>query len=171
MHVNKATPLMKMAHFKPKRHLFTGLSILKNRHKSWNKTVHPQKHFGEISLSAIHHLSSVFDFLHSSATLMHQYQQGENGQTVKIQGLRTFLQTNIVRSSDTDKMHFSYCWLRLCQMQANISSLNLDQTFYRLTYSPTLLYLKSSPGPFLRNCGLQPNIWWYIIWKKYTLLF
>ena len=37
---------------------------------------------------------------------MHQYQQGENGQQVKIQELRTFLQTNIVRSSDTDKMQF-----------------------------------------------------------------
>ena len=38
---------------------------------------------------------------------MHQYQLGENGQLVKILELRIFLQTNIVRSSDTDKLHFS----------------------------------------------------------------
>ena len=30
-----------------------------------------------------------------TTTLMHLYQQGENGQPVKIQELRTFLQTNI----------------------------------------------------------------------------
>ena len=83
---------------------------------------------------------------------MHQYQQGENGQPVKINELRIFLQTNIVRSSDTDIMHFSNYWLRLCQMQSNISSLDLEQTFYRLTFSPTPLYLK-----FVRNCGLQPT--------------
>ena len=35
-----------------------------------------------------------------------QYQQGENGQPVKIQELRTFLQTNMVRLSDTDKCIF-----------------------------------------------------------------
>ena len=87
---------------------------------------------------------------------MYQYQQGQNGQAVKIQGFRTFLQTNTVRPSDTDKIHFSHCWLRLCQLQANISSLNLGETFYRLTYSPTLRYLKFPPGPILRNCGLQP---------------
>ena len=58
---------------------------------------------------------------------MHLYQQGEIGQLFKIQEVRTFLQTNIVRSSDTDKMHFSHCWLRLCQAQANISSLNLEK--------------------------------------------
>ena len=155
MHVNKVMPLMKMAYSKPKRHLFTSLSGLK---KSWNKTICLQTHFREISLSAIHHQSSV-----SSTTSMHRYQPGEKGQPVKIQELRTFLQTNIVRSSDTDKMHFSHCWLRLCQMPANISSLNLEQTFYILTYSPTPLYLDFSPKPFLRNCGLQPI--------KFVLLF
>ena len=76
--------------------------------------------------------------------LTHQYQQGDNGQPVKIQELRTFLQTNTVRSRDIDKIHFSHCWLRLCQMQANSSSLNLEQTFYRLAYSPIPLYLKFS---------------------------
>ena len=39
-------------------------------------------------------------------------------------------------------MHFSHCLLRLRQIQTNISSLNLEETFYRLTYSPTSLYLK-----------------------------
>ena len=81
---------------------------------------------------------------HSSATLVHQYQQGENGRPVKIEELRTFLQTNIVRSSDTDKMHF--CSLLVKALQANISSLNLEQTFYRLTYSPSPLYLKKTQG-------------------------
>ena len=81
---------------------------------------------------------------------MHQYQQGENGQPVKIQDLRIFLQTNIVRSSDTDKMHFSHCWLRLSQMQANISSFNLERTFYRLINSPTPLYL---------NLAIRAKLW------------
>ena len=52
------------------------------------------------------------------------------------------------------KCIFSHCWLRLCQMQANISSLNLEQTFYGLTYSPPPLYLKFSRKPFLQNCAL-----------------
>ena len=153
MHVNKTTPLVKMAYFKPKRHLFTSLSIPKNKHKSRNKTICRHTYFREISSSAVHHQSSVLIFQHSSATLMHQYQQGQNGQPVKIQELRIFLQTNTVRSSDTDKMHFSHCWLRLCQVQASISSLNLEQTFYRLTYSPTPLYLKFSEGHSCETVG------------------
>ena len=75
MHVNKVTSLMKIAYFKPKRHLFTSLSIKKNRKKILNKTICLQTHFREISLSAIHHQSSVLIFHHSSATLMHQYHQ------------------------------------------------------------------------------------------------
>ena len=85
---------------------------------------------------------------------MHQYHKGE----VKLQELRNFLQINTVRSSDIDKMHFSHCWLRLCQMQANISSLNLEQTFYRLTYSPTPLYIKFTREPFLQNCATQTTL-------------
>ena len=77
---------------------------------------------------------------------MYKYQQGENGQPDKIKEFRICLQTNIVRPGDNDKIHFSHCWLRLCQMRANISALNLNQTFYRLTYSPTPLYLKDAPG-------------------------
>ena len=34
MHVNKASPHMKMAHFKPKRHLFKSLTLTKNKHKA-----------------------------------------------------------------------------------------------------------------------------------------
>ena len=113
MHGNKVTPLMKMAYFKPKRNIFISLSIKKNRQKSSIKTICLHTHFREISLSAIHHQSTMLSFQHSSATLMHQYQQGENGQPVKIQELPTFLQTNTVRSSDLDNMHFSHCWLRL----------------------------------------------------------
>ena len=154
MHVNKATPLMKMTYFKPQRHLFTSLSIPKNKHKSWNKTICRQTRFREISLSAIHHQSSVLIFQHSFATLMHQNQQGENGKPDKIKELRISFQTNIVRSSDSDKMLFSHCWLRLCQMQAKIVSLNLEQI---MTYSHTPLYLKFSQGSFVRNCGLQPE--------------
>ena len=116
MHVNKATPLMKVTSFKRKRHFLPSLLIPKNR-----RNYEMQTHFRVISLSAIHHQSSVLIFQHSSATLMHQYQQLKNGQPVKIQELRIFLQTKTVRSSDTDKMHFSNCWLTLCQMQANIS--------------------------------------------------
>ena len=77
-------------------------------------------------------------FQHSSAILMHQYQQGNNGRPVKIQELRTFLQTNIVRSSDTDKMHFLIAGVRLPDA-SHPFALNLEQTFYRLTYSPTPL--------------------------------
>ena len=61
-----------------------------------------------------------------SSPLMHQYQQGEDGEPVKVQECRIFLQTNIVRSSDTNKMHFSYCWLTLRQVQSNILSLTLE---------------------------------------------
>ena len=44
------------------------------------------------------------------------------------------------------KCIFYHWWLRLCQMQANISSINLEQTFYRLTYSPIPLYLYFPQG-------------------------
>ena len=58
-------------------------------------TICRQTHFREIILSAIHYQSTVLIFQHSSATLMHQYQQGENGQPVKIHELRIFLQGQV----------------------------------------------------------------------------
>ena len=140
MRVNKALPLIKMAYFKPKRYLFTSLSIPQNRKNSWKKTICLQTHFREICLSAIHHHSSVLILQHSSATVTHRSNKAINRQPVKIQEFCTFLQINIVRSSDTDKMHFTHCWLKLCQVQAIISSI-LEQTFYRLIYCPTPLYL------------------------------
>ena len=41
-----------------------------------------------------------------------QHQPGGNGKPVKIQPFHVFLQTNIVRSCDTDRMHISNCWIR-----------------------------------------------------------
>ena len=42
-------------------------------------------------------------------------------------------------------MHFSHCWLRLCQMQTNISSLNLEQTFHQTDIQPYPFISKISP--------------------------
>ena len=127
-----------MANFKPKRQLFT---IQKKDKKSWNKIICLQTHFREITLSAIHHQLSVLIFQHSSATLMHQYQQGENGQPNKIQELRIFLQIqkNIVRSIYTDKMHF---WL----LAKNLP--DASQHFF-IEFRTNILQTDLQPYPFI----------------------
>ena len=53
------------------------------------------------------------------------------------------------------KCIFSHCWLRLCQMQANISPLDLEQTFYRLTYSPTPFYFPLGHSCQTLDCNLN----------------
>ena len=52
---------------------------------------------------------------------MHQHQQVKNGEPVKIQEFRIFLQTKTVTVTLTKYI------LRLCQVQSNISSLNLEE--------------------------------------------
>ena len=42
-----------------------------------------------------------------------------------------YFPSNIVRSSYIDKMHFSHCWLRLCQVQSKFSPFIVVNTWRR----------------------------------------
>ena len=84
MHVNKAPPLVKMAYFKPKRHLvYHSQNAEKKIIKEDNMSADALQ---RNKYTVIHHQSSVLifstAFKHISATLMHQYQPGGNGQPV-----------------------------------------------------------------------------------------
>ena len=101
--------------------------------KIQKKTHEIRTYFREISLSEIHLLLC---YLNAPITTSQN-------------SILTFLQTNIARSSDTDKIHFSHSWLGLCQVQPNISSLHLGKNILQTDIQPYPLIFIFSAGPFL----------------------